>query len=646
MLTRKAKGPAREPVREKRVAIDLGLYSIKFAYFKDKRLALDEFPLFDQPKDLKDIAQKEISDSQMSVINKAVSMIDPKAEFIITPQPSLQGLTRVFQHPADIDIKRYLDKEMPFDPDLYSFDSYRIDELTKNKKSKKSAKKSSRIAVSVAELDFIQRSIGLLGEYQLQIKQFTPNLVTLLNYLLLISDSNESRPVVFLDLGSLYTHLIVYGMREKFLSRTIELGGTHFNRELVQKLNVDYETAERIKTERKLIDDGLFDSKGASTSMPMFQAINSILFRLVDEIKISMTYFEDTFLEDLSDAHILMAGGTSHLQNLDRFLTKEIGLPVQRVESAVHPLIPQQAFAPQFATTIGLLGSRSRNDLFNINLLNNIEGLLFKLDDGDYYLTKEGFVNKKKYKRKQKSNPLKPTVVGKKSADTKEPTLAPLAIITSLLGKILALIKGEEFEMREIRISFDHVDMASVKGALKNLIVVFGALFIVIYIGHHFFWSAKKKGLDRDINGYLSRSTELDRTRGTLIMGGPKVQTTEQTIKITHTDKILWANKLRAIAAAIPERVWVSDLTIQGAPPALILSCHVYSFGEDHLKDIALFIENLKRQTGFLKDFKDAIFHSALRNATDRDIYDFTLTFPLNRTMIQEISEPVVKREG
>ena len=102
--------------QEKRVAIDIGLSSIKFAYFKEQYLFLDEFPLFDQCKDIKGIKQKELLDSQAAAINKAVKMIDPKAEFILSLQPSFQVLTRVLPQPADIDLRRTVEKEFPFEP--------------------------------------------------------------------------------------------------------------------------------------------------------------------------------------------------------------------------------------------------------------------------------------------------------------------------------------------------------------------------------------------------------------------------------------------------------------------------------------------------------------------------------------------------
>ncbi|MFH1491195.1 MAG: cell division FtsA domain-containing protein [Pseudomonadota bacterium] len=647
MFKKKAKANESDIAQEKRVAIDIGLYSIKFAYFKDQKLCLEEFPLFEQHKDLKAIKPKELGDSQTAAINKAVSMINPKAEFILSPQPSLQVLTRVFPQSSDIDLKRLLDKELPFEPEEYGFDSHKVTTSSTDKKTKKSAQKFSALVVSAAELDFIQRSIGLLGEFQLQIKRFSPNHVALLNYLLLSSDGQEPAPTVLIDLGALYSHLIVYKSRDKFLARTIELGGNHFNLELIQKLNVDYDTAEKIKTERKLIDDSLFDSKGASTSMPMFQAINSILYRLVDEVKNSMTYFEDGFIEDLSDATILLSGGSSNLQNLNLFLERELELPVKKVEKAVYPIAAERAFAPQFASAVGLLTDPARSDLININLINNMEGLLFKLEDGDYYLTKDGFVNKKKYKKKQRSQSFKPTVKGGSASPTGEATVDLFQFLASIPERIMALIKGEKFQMREIRVSFPHLDLSPVVAHMKVIFVAAGVLFLVIYGGIQFFWAPKKRGLDSSVKSYVQKRNEVDQARGALIaaMRNAEKGDVPMTVKVAKMDKIIWAEKLKAIANAIPERVWISAMEITDKPLSLVLSCHVYSYGEDHLKDIALFIQNLKKEETFLEEIKDIVFHSAVRSK-DKDVYDFKLTFPLKRSMIQKVTETVTKPKG
>ena len=623
--------------QEKRVAIDIGLSSVKFAYFKENLLCLEEFPLFDQPKNIGGLKQQELINLQMTTINKAINLINPKAEFILSPQPSLEVLTRILNHPTEIDLRKYIANEFSFDMDQAGFDTHKIDITSRNKKAKKSEKKTSRAAIAITDIDFIQRSIGLLGEFQLQVKKITPTLVTLLNYLSLTSSGNGNSPIVLLDFGAQYSHLIIYKGMEKFLARTIILGGNQVNQELVQKLNVDFETAERIKTDRKLIDDSLFDSKGISTSMPMFQAINSILFDLVDEIKHSMTYFEDSFLDDLSGSSIILAGAASNLQNLDRFLSKELALPVNRVDNAVHDLASNHKFLPQFVSAIGLLGKPGHTGLLDINLINNIEGLLFKLEDGDYYLTNEGFVNKKNYKKKQKSTP-QPSVTRKSISNFQEPALTPIAFFKKLPEKIKKLLKGEKIEMSEMRVSLRPMNMGSIKNRMKHIIVVLGALFLVAYGINRFYWAPKKRTLDRIINNYLAQTAEADKLRASMISGTGEPLAP---LTITRTDKILWTDKLKALAAAIPKRVWISDLRITSN--TFVISCHVYSYGEDHLKDIALFIKNITTRDVFLRDFNEVKFQSARRSSRDKDIYDFTLIFPLKRKMIEEIAETANK---
>jgi len=494
IFKKKKKDTDGDAAHKNRVAIDIGLSSIKCAYFENNLLCLEEFPYYEDPKDITGLKQQELLDIQTATVNKAVSLINPKAEFIFSPQPSLQVLTRIVRPSPGMDIRTYLDNEMPFDPDKIGFDTHRIDMEAKGKKAKKSERKSSRIAVTCTDLDFIQRSISMLGEYQLQIKWFTPGLVALINYLSLTSDGDQ--PTLFLDLGSFYSHLIVYKGMGQFLARTLELGGNHLNQELVEKLNVDFETAEKIKKERKLIDDKLFDSKGSITSLPMFQAINKILFGLVDDIKNSITYFEDAFMVDFSDGVILLAGGTSNLQNLDRFLNKEIDLPVKKAEDTVHDLKPGQQFSSQFASTIGLMGKPSHAGLLEINLINNIEGMLFKLQDREYYLTKDGFVDKKGYRKKKKAKSLKPSVTLKgESRRIEEPVIPILDFIKELPGKIGGLLKGETIEMPKVQLPPIGQIFDPIKGQLKTIFVLLGGVFLIIYAVNQYYWAPMKKGL-------------------------------------------------------------------------------------------------------------------------------------------------------
>jgi len=414
---------------------------------------------------------------------------------------------------------------------------------------------------------------------------------------------------------------------------------------MMDRLNVDFETAEKLKMESTLIDDGLFDSQGSTKAIAMFQAINGFLFNLVDEIKKSMTFFEDFFMVDISNAMVLLAGGTSMLENLDRFLSKELGLPVKRIEDAGHNLAANCLFAPQFASTVGLLGKNPPSGLFNINLLNNIEGMLFKLQEGDYYLTRDGFIPKKRYKkihRKTTRESARPTRL---KVTAEQPTPTVIALIKEFPDKVRSKLKGDKAYTRG---PFRQVEEAIRQFQLKYIFLILGSLFLVSATIHQFLWSPKMKRLNRTMNTYLLKTAELGNQRAPVITDkGVQVYT------MSKTDKILWTNKLKAIASALPKKVWISDLEIHGSTGktvgvrrvkrALTLACHVSSDTGDHLMAIAQFIKNLKSQKAFLKEFTGVKFHAAVRNPVDQDTLDFSLTFPLSRDLLIERLKTVAK---
>jgi Tfp pilus assembly protein PilN len=277
-----------------------------------------------------------------------------------------------------------------------------------------------------------------------------------------------------------------------------------------------------------------------------------------------------------------------------------------------------------------------------------VEGLLIKMEEGEYYLTQEGFVNKKKYKKKQKAKPSKTSFAPQATSGVdEEPSLLPIAFFKELPGRISALFKGEKFEMPEMHFSFGGSGLGNIKSHVKIIFIIAGLLFLCGYGINQFYWASKKKTVMRTVNNYLDKRQAVDRMRASLPqVGGVEIEEAKVETEVTRTDKIIWAQKMRAIANAVPERVWISDLKVQSNPLALVIACHVYSYGEDHLKDIARFIKNLEKQKVFLKDFTEIKFHAAKRSAKDKDVYNFTLTFPLRRNMILKTKETVVKAKG
>ncbi len=92
---KKAKGVFSDSTKSAGVAIDVGLYSVKCATFEKGLLTLNEFPLFDEPKDIRMQDQHDLAEVQMNAAKKSGRWIGPNSEIILSPQPSLQVLTKI-----------------------------------------------------------------------------------------------------------------------------------------------------------------------------------------------------------------------------------------------------------------------------------------------------------------------------------------------------------------------------------------------------------------------------------------------------------------------------------------------------------------------------------------------------------------------
>ena len=82
---KKAKGVFSDPTKSAGVAIDVGLYSVKCATFEKGRLKLKEFPLFDEPKDIRMQDQHDLAEVQTNAVRNLAGLIDPNSEIIISP---------------------------------------------------------------------------------------------------------------------------------------------------------------------------------------------------------------------------------------------------------------------------------------------------------------------------------------------------------------------------------------------------------------------------------------------------------------------------------------------------------------------------------------------------------------------------------
>jgi Tfp pilus assembly protein PilN len=89
-----------------------------------------------------------------------------------------------------------------------------------------------------------------------------------------------------------------------------------------------------------------------------------------------------------------------------------------------------------------------------------------------------------------------------------------------------------------------------------------------------------------------------------------------------------WAQKLNRLSADLPSGVWFNELGV--SQKELTLNCSVVSLQKDEMGAIQRFIDILKGDAAFIKDFAGLELGSVQKKVLGSyDIVDFTLTCPL-----------------
>jgi len=434
------------------------------------------------------------------------------------------------------------------------------------------------------------------------------------------------------------------------VSRIVTFGGNDLNLSIAEHLNIDIESAEKMKNINVLIDNNALSSNKNNCSFN-FQAIEKILDLFINELKETMTYFEDYYVEDLSNSTILLSGGTSQLKNLDLYLKKETGLSVKYAENKFFNVSSDhKAFIPQYVSTIGLLSSY-RKEMIHINLLKSIKDMLFNFPDGKSWLIEGKFYGKKARRKRIRELSLKggPVYIQRKTDNFSSENTEINYKINSFLNKLSNLIRGNKAGINNDISESNTFEKKQIAEMFKKIFVVVGALFLIIMLGYEYYWKPETKRMKKNINYFLNKRDEFNMKRALT----PKTKKPIIDFE-TKMDKILWTSKLKFIADALPNNVRILIFEMDetkgsndNANLSLMLTCQVKSKKNDHLEQIALFISNLKKDISFNKDFKPLIFHSADKNKENDHTVDFTLTFPFSRKMLKtKITKKVVKPEG
>lgn len=160
----------------------------------------------------------------------------------------------------------------------------------------------------------------------------------------LIKNEMTTNPVLLIDLGATRTGLIVFSGRSIKFTSSFSISSSDLTEALASKLGVSFSEAEKIKIDYGLetrtkvrLEEKTGDSeleKEILEDRRVLQILSPVLSQLVSEIKNFLDfYYSHTSHEHLSPSRheikkVLLSGGGANLKGLDRYLARELGLPV------------------------------------------------------------------------------------------------------------------------------------------------------------------------------------------------------------------------------------------------------------------------------------------------------------------------------
>lgn len=172
------------------------------------------------------------------------------------------------------------------------------------------------------------------------------------------SNPQDNKGVALLEIGYRRTDIVLIGENHPFLVRSVDLGGFHLTRALSEELGINYTEAERVKKKYGLlgVKEELVTSedekKDEEVKTKVDEIIRKTLEELVGEIIHSFEYYS-SHTEGTPIRKLVLSGGTALLKNVDRFLSEELGVPVEMANPFKRVTCDPKRFSSESLTQIG-----------------------------------------------------------------------------------------------------------------------------------------------------------------------------------------------------------------------------------------------------------------------------------------------------
>lgn len=144
-------------------------------------------------------------------------------------------------------------------------------------------------------------------------------------------DPQFEQNVAIINVGAASTSINITKGGFVPFTRNVPIGGNAITKAIANGLNVSMDDAEKMKREKARILSQQDTGPVPPTVTRIFNVITPPLTELVTEIHKSLDYFRTRFRGETIES-VILGGGSARLENLDAFLSHELGLPVGRAQ--------------------------------------------------------------------------------------------------------------------------------------------------------------------------------------------------------------------------------------------------------------------------------------------------------------------------
>ena len=150
--------------------------------------------------------------------------------------------------------------------------------------------------------------------------------LAVLNSYIVHSPMVDEGVAIFMHIGARKTTLSVFGPKDTFFTRDLPVAGFSFTQDLMRDYGLDYQEAERVKSEQGMnpkLDKTKLEAKDSLqlTERTSFE-------KLGDEINRSLRYYVKETGQSVF-THFVLTGGGAMLPGLDTYLSNKFNLPIE-----------------------------------------------------------------------------------------------------------------------------------------------------------------------------------------------------------------------------------------------------------------------------------------------------------------------------